>query len=472
VSSALGRIWTAAGALAAGVVVGQSFAWAAGAALAVVGGFLLVLRRRPLLAVAGLSLVAAGAGIVSSSARSSQNSVLTVLAERVPSCRVTGRVLEQLGGLGTLIALDRVRCEGFEELERPGVVVADVPAADSGADVSGAGWIVPLRDDPFDTQRRRLGAHARLDAVKLDVGRVRSPVAAVAARVRNGLRAATSELDAGTGGLLRGLAIGDVTGIDPTTEETLRRAGLSHLVAVSGSNVAIVLGTIALVCRRLGLRLRVSLACAALLIFVAVVGPEPSVLRAAFMGGIGLAAIAAGHRAEPLHALGIAVIVVLSLRPGMVSSIGLHLSAAATAGIVLWTGPLSRKMSWLPTSVAAPLSATLAAQLAVAPLLVLGFGEVSVAAPLANLVVLPAVPVGTILGLISGAIGALVPDAGAAVARIAAPAGVWILEVGDAFGGQWWASATVPRWVGVLMAGAVVIATASLLRSRLNPQPQ
>jgi competence protein ComEC len=461
---ALARVWAAACAVAAGAAVGAERPLWQGITLAALGGAALVARRSPMALLAGLGLVGAGAGIVCAAARSGNETAVAEFAESVPSCDISGSVVEQLGGLGTLVAVERAICDGFPPVDDAGVVVVDAPSADPGADLHATGWLFPLRADAYDTQRRRAGADARLEVRALQLGAIRGAVPRVAARIHHGLRHATATIDARAAAIVRGLAIGDVTAIDPGTEEALRRAGLSHLVAVSGSNVAIVLGTVALICRRLGLKLRISLACVALFTFVAVVGPEPSVLRAALMGGVGLAAIAAGHRAEPLHALGLAVIFLVCFRPGMVFSVGLHLSAAATAGIVLWTGSIRQRLSRIPEQVAAPLAATLAAQIAVAPLVALVFGEISVTAPIANLLVFPAVPLGTITGLAAGVAGALVPPAGAVLGRAAAPTAEWILWVGDRFGSERWSAVSIPRWGAVAIAIAVMgAATRSVL---------
>lgn len=465
---ALGRIWVAAGSVASGVIAAPAVPTWAGATVVAAGGFILLFRRRPLAAMAGLGLVAGGAGLVCASVRTGDDALLTGVARKVPRCEVMGRVVEQLGGLGTLGLIERAECTGFPVLNRSGAIAFDEPAADPGVEFTAAGWLVPLGRDRFDNQRRRLGADAGFDVEQINFGTVSGALPALASRIRRGLREATSRLDERTAGILEGLSIGDVTKIDPVTEESLRRAGLSHLVAVSGSNVAIVLGAVALVCRRLGLRLRIGAAAAALLIFVAVVGPEPSVLRAAFMGGVGLGAIAAGHRADPLHALGIAIIVLLCFRPAMAYSIGLHLSAAATAGIVLWTPSLRRRMRRLPDFVAAPLAATFGAQIAVAPLLVLGFGEISLTAPIANLLAFPAVPFGTILGLSAGLIGAPVPWLGSLFARVAAPAAHWILQVGDWLGTHEWAAAALPKWSAAVVAAPVVIGAVLSLRTRIE----
>jgi competence protein ComEC len=457
-TTALARVWIAAIGVTVGAVAGQGRSAWDGIMLALAGGAALAARRRPGALVAGLGLVGAGAGLFCAAVRTGGESPLASFAESVPSCHVSGAVLEQLGGLGTLVAATRAVCEGFPTVEDAGVVVLDATGADPGAAVSATGWLLPLGRDEFDIQRARLGAHARLDVREINLGPVRGPVPALAARIRRGLRGATAALEPRSAAIVRGLAIGDVNEMDARTEESLRRAGLSHLVAVSGSNVAIVLGAVAVACRRLGLRLRISLACGALCTFVAVVGPEPSVLRAALMGAVGLAAIAAGHRAEPLHALGIAMIVLLCFRPAMVFSVGLHLSAAATAGIVLWTAPIRGRLRRVPDLIALPLAATLAAQIAVAPILAFSFGELSLSAPLANLLVFPAVPIGTIAGLLAGVVGALVPAAGPSLGHVAAPAAGWIVFVGDRLGSGRWAAAEVPPWAAIGIAIPVVAA--------------
>jgi competence protein ComEC len=462
VTTALGRIWLVAGSMAAGAAL-PSLGLFSGALIAATGILALAPRRRPLLAIGGLCLAAAGLGIVATSGRSGSG-VLEQLAERVPYCFVGGQVVEQIGALGTLVSVDDARCEESISLRNPGVVVADLPRADAGASLTGSGWLLPLENDDFDAQRRRLGAHSKLDLDEVELGEVNGLLSRMAARIRDGLRSATAGMDQRSSALLRGLVIGDVSGIDPSTEESLRRAGLSHLVAVSGGNVAIVVGAVLLICRRWSLPARLGAAGFALVAFVTVVGPEPSVLRAAVMGAIGLAAIAFGRRADPLHALGLALIVVIGVRPALVYSVGLHLSVAATAGIVLWTAPIRNRLPKIPAVVTMPLAATLAAQIAVAPLLSLTFGEVSVIAPLANLVAIPVVPLATVLGLAAGVFGSVLPPVGLLLAQIATPLAGWVVDVGDALGSKGWATMRVAPMTGWVLA--VAVGTAAVLTMR------
>ncbi len=256
--------------------------------------------------------------------------------------------------------------------------------------------------------------------------------------------------------MLLGLTIGDTSRMDPVTEGHLRRAGLTHLVAVSGSNVAIVLGSLMFVAAFAGLRTRLAIATVGLILFVLVTGPEPSVLRAAAMGAIGLAALALGERIPTLHALGLALLCVLALRPGLLTSLGLQLSVAATAGIILWARPLSERLSFLPRPVSLGIGATVAAQVAVAPLLAAGFGEVSVAGLPANLLAMPAVAPATILGFAAAMVGPFWADGAGFIARLAGPFVTLILKVGDGFGGTAWATVPVPSIVAAAFGVAVI----------------
>lgn len=334
------------------------------------------------------------------------------------------------------------------------------------------GWLVPLRaGDTFDDARRRLGAHAAFDIEEIDQVAPPSGLHGAAAGVRAGLDRSTGGMEAERAGLLSGLTTGDTSGLGWNTEGQLRRAGLSHLVAVSGSNVAIVVGAVALVVARLALSIRLIACGLALGLFVLVVGPEPSVLRAAVMGAVALLALTVGRRTEPLHALGLALIILLALRPGLAFSVGLHLSAAATAGIVLFSGHLTRAMRCLPRFVSLALAVTLAAQFAVAPVLVGTFGELSLVAPIANLLAVPAVPPATVLGLASAVAGVFVPQVGRLCARLAEPCVAWVLSVGRTTGEWSWASVEVSKgWAWPLGAVVILAAFASLKAGRAEIQ--
>ena len=273
-----------------------------------------------------------------------------------------------------------------------------------------------------------------------------------------------ARIDGRVGALLEGLTIGDTSGLDPRTIDLFRNAGLSHVLAVSGSNVGIVLGAVLVGLRSLGHRVRIAFGYAGLGLFALIVGPDPSVLRAVAMGAIALACMAYGRTSEPLAALGVAIMVVIALRPGMLFSVGMQLSAAATAGIVIFCAPIERCLLALPPGFRTMIAATLAAQVAVAPILILVFGELSLIAPLANALALPAVAPATVVGLAAGSISVFVPAVGQLLATIVAPAGAWILAVADRTGSQPWSLVMVPTVVGWPVLGSVAVWATIVLR--------
>ncbi|MDQ3662388.1 MAG: ComEC/Rec2 family competence protein [Actinomycetota bacterium] len=460
----LGRIWLAVAALGAGTAHGcgrdpSELVFM----LALCGAALVLLRSRRARAL-GVVAIAVGLGSVGAGWRCAPHSALTVVAERAPFCDFSGRVLEGAGGLGTLAKLSRIDCRDWGAVLDPGVAVLDGTVGVAGSSLSGRGWLLPLGADGFERARARVGAQAALDPTELHLRAPASGPHALAAGARHNLEAVTRPLEPTRAALLRGLVVGDTERLDPGLLDAFRRAGLSHLLAVSGSNVAIVVGAVALILRPAGLVARVAGGAAALGLYLLVVGPEPSVLRAALMGSIALVALAAGTRTDPLAALGVAVLVLVSLRPGLVYSVGLHLSVAATAGIVLWAGPIAGRSGGLPRLVSVPLGVSIAAQAAVAPILVGTFGELSLAAPAANLLAAPAVPPATVLGLAAALAHGLHPAAGTVLARLAEPWAAWIVWVGEVFGAQSWAALALPKQAALALGALAVAAVWITLR--------
>src|SRR6478735_9323779 len=180
---------------------------------------------------------------------------------------------------------------------------------------------------------------------------------------------------------------------------------MTQLVAVSGANLAIVASFVLLAGRWVGLRGRwLPLAAAvAIAAFVVVARPQPSVLRAAVMGAVGLAALATGRRRRGLAALAAAVVVLLLADPWLARSYGFVLSALATGGLVLlapgWAD--AWRARGLPRAPAEALAVALAAQFVCAPVVVLLSGRVSLVAVPANLLAAPAVAPATVLGVLA-----------------------------------------------------------------------
>ncbi|TKJ31749.1 competence protein ComEC [Blastococcus sp. CCUG 61487] len=256
-------------------------------------------------------------------------------------------------------------------------------------------------------------------------GRLRAELAGSAARV----------LEPRPAGLLPGLVVGDTRGMDPVLEEDFRRAGLSHLTAVSGANVAIVIAAVIWPLRRRAVDRRVLaiVGAAALAGFVVLAGPEPSVLRAAAMGAVTLLALASGRVRVAVPALAAAVCVLLLVQPGLAREPGFALSVAATAAIVLAAPTWSRRLrqrGW-PALVADALAVSAAAGLATAPLIAGFSGTVSLVSLPANLLAAPAVPPATVLGLLATVIGPVAGPAGDALVWCAGWPTRWLVQVAE-----------------------------------------
>ncbi len=229
-----------------------------------------------------------------------------------------------------------------------------------------------------------------------------SPVQRVAGSLRAGLRAAVAPLPAAERGLLPGLVVGDTGALGDDVRTDFQTVGLTHLTAVSGSNVAIVLAVVLAAAGRVGLplRLRPVLAGLALVGFVVLARPSPSVLRAAGMGAVGLLALVGGGRRAALPALGATVLALVLLEPGLAASPGFALSVLATAGLVLLAPPWRRALARrLPPRLADALAVPAAAQVACGPVVVTLAGSLGVLTVPANLLAEPAVAPATVLGV-------------------------------------------------------------------------
>ncbi|MGY1914105.1 ComEC/Rec2 family competence protein [Blastococcus sp. SYSU DS0973] len=257
-----------------------------------------------------------------------------------------------------------------------------------------------------------------------------------AGALRDSLVAASTRLlGERAGGLLPGLVVGDTRAMDPFLEEEFRRAGLAHLTAVSGANVAIVLAGVLRPLRRRAVDRRVQalIALLALVAFVVLARPSASVLRAAAMGAITLVALASGRPRAALPALGAAVTVLLLVEPRLARDPGFALSVVATAAIVLLAPGWARRLrghGW-PALVADAVAVSVAAGLATAPLLAGLTGTVSLVSVPANLLAAPAVAPATVLGLLAAPAVLAAPWLGDLLVGLAGWPVRWIVGVAE-----------------------------------------
>ena len=308
-------------------------------------------------------------------------------------------------------------------LETPaGRVLAVVPEPVGdlavGAEVSASGAIAAPADDFARSRVERAGAVVELRADQLrPTGSSRGGVDGALDRIRGRAEDALgSELDPDEAALARGFVLGQDDRIEPATRQQFKRAGLSHLLAVSGQNVMLlaILGGVLFALFGAGLRMRLVLTLLLIAAYVPIAGGGPSIQRAGVMGAAAILATLAGRPTQRAYPLLLAAAVTLLVDPRFGSDPGWQLSFAAVAGIALWARPLrevvaDRMPTRVPQRLAAPLAEgaalTIAATAATAPLIARAFGTVSVAALPANLAVLPAVAplmwVGMAIGMLA-----------------------------------------------------------------------
>ncbi|PKW14890.1 ComEC/Rec2 family competence protein [Saccharopolyspora spinosa] len=297
----------------------------------------------------------------------------------------------------------------------------------------------------------------------------------VAEDLREGLRRVSADvLSPAAAGLLPGLVVGDTGGLPPEVEQNFETAGLSHLTAVSGANLAIVCGAVLVLLHLVGAGPVMSAggAGAALVGFVVLAGPEPSVLRAAVMGAITLLALVLGRQRSALPVLSASVIGLLLLQPDLAMSAGFALSVAATAGLVLlapvWSSALRTR--GVPIGLAEAIAVPLAAHVVTAPLIAALSGEVSLVAVPANILAGPVVAPATVFGVLATVAAPVSTWLAGVLGWLAAPELEWIILVADraaavpgaAFD---WPSGTVG---GLLLAALVVVGLIGMRGRRIR----
>ena len=247
------------------------------------------------------------------------------------------------------------------------------------------------------------------------------------AKIRLGLRDATGTGDAGA--LIPGMVIGDTSKQSVDFKNEMRRSGLTHLVAVSGANFAIVsafvLWGMQFIFRKINHRLVAT--AIALASFIALVRPSPSVLRAAAMAAVLLFAYGSRQGRDPLPALGFAIAAVVIADPFQARDPGFALSVLATAGLLLIAPKIRPKI----------LAPPIAAMALCSPVIVALSGYISPMSIIANILAAPVVAPITIVGFVAALISPISPLVAGILIWIVKPLAQWITWIA-----QW--SSTFP----------------------------
>ena len=297
-------------------------------------------------------------------------------------------------------------------------------------------------------ERQGIGAIARARTGERMAGPdgLASVMAVVRGGLLSGLTRIVPEPEAALGA---GILLGVRSAVAPEINDAFSTAGLTHVVAISGWNIAIVAALVMAMCRPLerrpGGRWTTALVAAcAVGAYVVLTGASPSVVRAALMAGAMLIGRLGGSRAHATSALGLAALVMLLAAPSVLWDVGFQLSLLATAGLIWFGGSIEGHLSGWPAWIREPVALTLAAQLTTLPVILVNFERLSLVAPLSNVLVVPLVPL-AMLTSASAAIGGLL---------------VWVIPVepltdavGWCLGGAAWLVLRAMILVGEFTAG-------------------
>ncbi len=339
-----------------------------------------------------------------------------------------------------------------------------------------SGPLSPPGDDGYGDYLRRARLAGSLRATRVTVlGRADGPLGALEGLRRAGGDALSRALPEPEAGLAAGILIGLRDRVDRDVASAFTTAGISHVVAISGWNIAIVAAAVAAVTGRWSRRRRALLTLAAVLCYTLLAGASASVVRAAAMAAVVSLAREAGRGIPASIALAWAAVALLLLEPRTILDPGFQLSALATAGLIAWATPLAARLGRLrrrglsvPWWLAESLAVSLAAQAATLPLVLVLFGRLALVAPAVNLAVVPLVPASMAAGLVALAAGFAsgvgLPDP--VVAVVALPA--WFLltamvRLAEGAAGLPFASVALePPWsvLAAAVAGALTVLVA------------
>ncbi|MEM1392016.1 MAG: ComEC/Rec2 family competence protein [Cyanobacteria bacterium P01_A01_bin.80] len=202
------------------------------------------------------------------------------------------------------------------------------------------------------------------------------------------------------------------------TRDLFVQAGLAHSIAASGFHVSLILGLVLGFTKRFTRKTQFISGCLALIFFVSLTGLQPSVLRAVIMGFAALIAIGLKRKVKQLGSLILAATLLLLFNPLWIWDLGFQLSFLATLGLILTVPAITKRLGWLPPTIASLIAVPLAATVWTLPLQLYVFGVVPPYSILLNIIVTPLISVISIGGIISAVAALILPFAGSFLASV------------------------------------------------------
>jgi competence protein ComEC len=205
---------------------------------------------------------------------------------------------------------------------------------------------------------------------------------------------------------LAGLLVGLRRGIPEDLMDYFNATSTTHIIAISGFNITIIAGALNQLLERFGKRVSFIISLLSIALFVVLTGASASVVRAGVMGALGLIALNVGRVYAVTNALAFTAVLMLGFNPKILHfDVGFQLSFLALAGLIYLSPRIEPYFSRLPGTIRKYLVPTLAAQIFTLPVLLYNFDRLSLVSPVANLLVLPVIPLTMGLGFFAGILG-------------------------------------------------------------------
>lgn len=268
--------------------------------------------------------------------------------------------------------------------------------------------------------------------------------------------------------LLLGVVFGYRAPLPPLLQQQMIASGLVHIVVASGLNVALVARLVQQGLQRIWPAGSAIIALISIGGYALLSGASPAALRATIMGGLVIIAGMLRRDSWVFVSMAIAAALMLGIKPDLIRDVGFQLSFAATVGIIIWADPLARRLAFLPRALREALAATLAAQAVSWPLLLAQVHQVSLIAPLANLLVVPLVPFMMVAGAVGVASGTILPAAGWLPLQAAGAVGRWMEAVIQVTGSLPFAALTTPYFPARWLAAAAILNGGALAGVKLR----
>jgi len=231
-------------------------------------------------------------------------------------------------------------------------------------------------------------------------------------------------------GLIAGVVLGSKAGLSEDFWDDLKVTGTAHVVVASGMNVTLVTGfLVGMVTIFLPRRKAIPLAIAGIWVYSLISGFDAPIVRAAVMGSVAFLAQWAGRVVTAWKALFLSAACMLIAWPQWLTDLGFILSFVATTCLLLFEARVRKVFSFLPNIIREGFSTSLAAQIGVAPIIFVTFGQFNLLSPLINALILWTIAPITILAGLSGILGLVIPLAGKLILYLSYPLTFWFVKV-------------------------------------------